>query len=105
MIEKSQKNCPKLIKNMNFRTECGGKSGIRTHGRLTPTPVFKTGALSQLDHLSMCNSRLDYHTSIGHQPMAPKLMCFQRAFSFFVRIFATLTSAKSDFATGQLLPA
>ena len=31
---------------------CGGESGIRTHGTLTRTPVFKTGALNQLDHLS-----------------------------------------------------
>ncbi len=30
----------------------GGESGIRTHGRLSPSPVFKTGALNQLDHLS-----------------------------------------------------
>ncbi len=30
----------------------GGESEIRTHGRLAPTPVFKTGALNQLDHLS-----------------------------------------------------
>src|SRR5215813_11466425 len=25
---------------------CGGEGGIRTHGRLAPTPVFKTGALN-----------------------------------------------------------
>jgi hypothetical protein len=31
----------------------GGESGIRTHGSLTTTPVFKTGALNQLDHLSI----------------------------------------------------
>ena len=31
----------------------GGRSGIRTHGTLTRTPVFKTGALNQLDHPSM----------------------------------------------------
>ncbi len=24
----------------------GGRGGIRTHGRLAPTPVFKTGALN-----------------------------------------------------------
>ena len=33
----------------------GGKTGIRTLGRDKPTPVFKTGALNQLDHLSVCN--------------------------------------------------
>ncbi len=31
----------------------GGKTGIRTLGRDKPTPVFKTGALNQLDHLSI----------------------------------------------------
>jgi hypothetical protein len=31
----------------------GGETGIRTQGRLAPTPVFKTGALNQLDHLSV----------------------------------------------------
>ncbi len=31
----------------------GGESEIRTHGSLTTTPVFKTGALNQLDHLSI----------------------------------------------------
>ena len=30
----------------------GGETGIRTLGTLTRTPVFKTGALNQLDHLS-----------------------------------------------------
>ena len=25
----------------------GGRGGIRTHGRLAPTPVFKTGALNR----------------------------------------------------------
>ena len=31
----------------------GGEGGIRTHGTLARTPIFKTGALNQLDHLSM----------------------------------------------------
>ena len=31
----------------------GGETGIRTLGTLTRTPVFKTGALNQLDHLSL----------------------------------------------------
>ena len=30
----------------------GGETGTRTLGTLTRTPVFKTGALNQLDHLS-----------------------------------------------------
>ena len=30
----------------------GGEGGIRTHGTLARTPIFKTGALNQLDHLS-----------------------------------------------------
>ena len=38
-----------------FASYCrfGGESEIRTHGSLTTTPVFKTGALNQLDHLSV----------------------------------------------------
>ena len=28
-------------------TECGGEGGIRTHGGVSPTPVFKTGALNR----------------------------------------------------------
>ena len=31
----------------------GGESGIWTHGWGKPSPVFKTGALNQLDHLSI----------------------------------------------------
>ena len=31
----------------------GGEGGIRTHGTLARTPIFKTGALNQLDHLSV----------------------------------------------------
>ena len=31
----------------------GGEGGIRTHGTLARTPIFKTGALNQLDHLSI----------------------------------------------------
>ena len=31
----------------------GGESGIRTRGGLASSPVFKTGAFSQLDHLSL----------------------------------------------------
>ena len=31
----------------------GGESGSRTHVRVAPNPVFKTGAISQLCHLSM----------------------------------------------------
>ena len=32
--------------------KCGGGGGIRTHERLAPLPVFKTGAFNQLDHPS-----------------------------------------------------
>lgn len=38
----------------------GGKIGIRTLGTLTRTPVFKTGALNQLDHLSTSHDKYDY---------------------------------------------
>ena len=49
----------------------GGESGIWTHGTRKGTPVFKTGALSQLDHLSiyrlatnMIISTLKYYVNI-----------------------------------------
>ena len=48
----------------------GGKTGIRTLGRDKPTPVFKTGALNQLDHLSVALLvKLHYYTksSVGCQ--------------------------------------
>lgn len=32
----------------------GGRGGIRTHGRLSPTPVFKTGALNHSATLPFC---------------------------------------------------
>lgn len=47
----------------------GGESEIRTHGRLAPSPVFKTGALSQLDHLSVFMPK--YYT-IAFQPCQGK---------------------------------
>jgi hypothetical protein len=37
---------------------CGGESGIRTRGGLAPSPVFKTGAFIQLDHLSIFETAL-----------------------------------------------
>ena len=36
----------KLFKINNLCYFFGGESGIRTHGRLTPTAVFKTAALN-----------------------------------------------------------
>ena len=44
-----------VINLSSFASFCrfGGESEIRTHGSLTTTPVFKTGALNQLDHLSV----------------------------------------------------
>ena len=43
-----------FIKALVFAVCFGGEKGIRTLGGLTSTPVFKTGALNQLDHLSRC---------------------------------------------------
>jgi hypothetical protein len=34
-------------KNRHLRKVSGGGSGIRTHGDITATPVFKTGALNR----------------------------------------------------------
>ena len=35
-----------LLYQLSYRSVSGGRSGIRTHGRLSPTSVFKTGALN-----------------------------------------------------------
>ena len=42
-----------LIQGKKSRYTYGGERGIRTLGTVSGTPVFKTGALNQLDHLSM----------------------------------------------------
>src|SRR5690606_39424596 len=39
----------------NKNNVCGGQGGIRTHGRLPPTAVFKTAALN---HSATCPARL-----------------------------------------------
>ena len=36
----------KISKNINDINDFGGRGGIRTHGTLAGTPVFKTGALN-----------------------------------------------------------
>ena len=35
-----------VIRPLALVRNCGGWGGIRTHGGLAPTPVFKTGALN-----------------------------------------------------------
>jgi hypothetical protein len=37
----------KKLSENNFRKKSGGGGGIRTHGALSRTPVFKTGALNR----------------------------------------------------------
>ena len=68
----------------------GGEGGIRTHGTLARTPIFKTGALNQLDHLS---SRLlnKYSTC--------KFNC-QELFDILFHIFVTINSPKFTINTG-----
>src|SRR5690606_20364100 len=41
--------------------KCGGQGGIRTHGRLPPTAVFKTAALT---HSATCPTRLDSRSPV-----------------------------------------
>jgi hypothetical protein len=36
-----------LAQNQQVHSQNGGRGGIRTHGGLAPTPVFKTGALNR----------------------------------------------------------
>ena len=45
-----------------LRLFTGGEKGVRTLDRLASVPVFKTGAISQLDHLSSCFDMLCYFT-------------------------------------------
>jgi hypothetical protein len=44
----------------------GGWGGIRTHGELAPTPVFKTGALNR-----SATHPTEIRGSMGHVPLAP----------------------------------
>lgn len=49
---------PPHTQNAPFGASCvyGGESGIRTHGRFDPSPVFKTGALNRSAISPMCCS-------------------------------------------------
>src|SRR6266571_6245122 len=38
--------------------ECGGRCEIRTHERLAPLPVFKTGALNRSANLPACDRQV-----------------------------------------------
>ena len=51
--------CPQILK---FN---GGEIGIRTLGTREGTPVFKTGALNQLDHLSVSYDMIYYINHIN----------------------------------------
>lgn len=44
----------------------GAESGIRTQGTLSHTPVFKTGALSQLDQLCVISSATFFYVIVGN---------------------------------------
>jgi hypothetical protein len=48
LIDELQKTKPcKLLNLQGFVGPSGGGGEIRTHGRITPSPVFKTGALNR----------------------------------------------------------
>ena len=51
----------------------GGRRGIRTPGRVTPTPVFKTGALNQTQPSVLNGSRESARTIFGS--MSHPLKC------------------------------
>ena|SRR5581483_88161 len=38
---------PSSVAKARYRNKCSGGGGIRTHGRLAASPVFKTGAMSR----------------------------------------------------------
>ena len=40
------------LQPLGYFSRYGGEKGIRTLDRLASVPIFKTGAISQLDHLS-----------------------------------------------------
>src|SRR6185312_7511117 len=47
VVRKSAPDGPrKITYNITISIRSGGWGGIRTHGELAPTPVFKTGALN-----------------------------------------------------------
>ena len=52
------------IRNPKSEILSGGEGGIRTHGGVSPTPVFETGLFNQLQHLSvLVNDPLFYGTN------------------------------------------
>ena len=65
-----------LLYQLSYRSISGGRSGIRTHGRLSPTSVFKTGALNHSATLPLFGRRCRIRTC---DPLLPKQMRYQTA--------------------------
>ena len=65
-----------LLYQLSYRSISGGRSGIRTHGRLSPTSVFKTGALNHSATLPLIGRRCRIRTC---DPLLPKQMRYQTA--------------------------
>ena len=77
-----------VIKNSNFG-QIGGQGGIRTHGRLPPTAVFKTAALN---HSATCpQSRYDVRR------------CCYRTLVPLARVLDGLFGDKSIFVPRQIV--
>jgi hypothetical protein len=43
----SRKKTPQAFEFAGFSEDSGGGGEIRTHGKIAPSPVFKTGALNR----------------------------------------------------------
>lgn len=60
----------------------GGEKGVRTLDRLSSVPVFKTGAINQLDHLSMFDRHVLCYSTLTRSLLSITL-CFSLCFSIW----------------------
>ena len=96
-----------ISESVHMKRCTGGRSGIRTHERVAPLPVFKTGALNrsairpsrQIKHLGaavkeqMRTLSPDWHRQL-----------FNEHVSFSFKVLAPLTSPTRSVAVPQWIP-
>src|ERR1035437_6299317 len=76
----------------------GGRGGIRTHGTLAGTPVFKTGALNRSATLPNHCCRLAIYETLDAETGRLLLLCYP---TLLVRLFMAARSASSTRATAS----
>ena len=84
----------KSLINQAFHTNCGGESGIRTHGEYYPTHDFQSCALDQLSHLSIKNIqfafKLPFYFTLGNAE------CQQKSEPHYLYYVNTIFAKKMD---------